>query len=65
MPWQMEVKIEIPPARLGDLPSYEWHAVHPTHGRPYQYPTRLEAVRMLQMCYPDQTPDQVRVQEVP
>lgn len=65
MPWQMEVLIETPATRRGDLPRQDWRAVRPSHGPAYQYATRAEAVAVLQMCYPDSDPGTVRVREVP
>lgn len=38
-----------------------WKSVHPTNGKPYQYNTKGEAQRMLDMCYPDVFPEEKRV----
>jgi hypothetical protein len=62
MPWQIEVKITIPVR--GRDPLIEWRAVRPTHGQPYTYDTREEASAVMRMCYPDETPDTVRLREV-
>lgn len=41
-----------------------WLAVRPTGGKPYKYNTENEAWRMLNICYPDCSPDEVRVRDV-
>ena len=42
----------------------EWKSVHPTHGKAYQYKTFQEAVDMLEMCYPDEPREELRVIKV-
>ncbi len=42
----------------------EWKSVRPTGGQPYQYETREEAQRTLEMCYADALVEEVRVIEV-
>ena len=44
--WIMEVRV------LG-VKNYLWEAVRPTGGKRYEYDTRLDALRMLNICYPD------------
>jgi hypothetical protein len=46
--WIMEVHIT---RFIYDLP--KWEAVHPTGGNRYEYPTRKDALDMLNICYPD------------
>ena len=59
MKYQMQVHM-----RTCDHPvKYEWRSVHPTGGKPYEYETREEADRMLNICYPEQTSNEVRVIE--
>jgi|WetSurMetagenome_2_1015567.scaffolds.fasta_scaffold383494_3 hypothetical protein len=59
MAWQMEVKV-----RVDEGPRI-WAAVRPTGGSPYRYNTRLEAYRMLEMCYPEEAyGSEVRIVEV-
>lgn len=36
-----------------DAENMEWRAVHPTRGRPYEYPTRDDAERAARCLYPD------------
>jgi hypothetical protein len=40
-----------------------WLSVRPTHGTPYQYQTREEALRMLNLCYPEVSSEEKRVIE--
>lgn len=64
MPWIIEIKVVIPVR--GQDPLIEWRAVRATGApKPYAYATREEAAKMRAICYPDQTPDEVRIREVP
>ena len=47
--WIMEVKV----STTSPVEKTEWLAVCPTGGKRFEYNTRLEALRMLNMCYPD------------
>ena len=53
--FKMQVKMKVNDSE------WEWRDVHPTGGKPYQYETKAEADKMLDMCYPMQTNDQARV----
>jgi hypothetical protein len=59
--WIMEVKILQKP--------YEkniklWQAIRPTNNRPYKYNTKLEALKMLAMCYGEVLPEEKRVRNI-
>ena len=58
--WIMEIYIETEPGKM------EWRAVHPSHGKRYEYDTKEEAERMLRMCYgpPMLDSDHQRVREI-
>ena len=45
MSWKLQVK-----AKVGE--KEEWQDVHPVGGKPYEYPTKQEAIDVLWMCYP-------------
>ena len=45
---------------------WEWRLLRPSPDKlgyrpPYMWPTEIKAQRVLNMCYPDQTPEFVRV----
>lgn len=39
----------------------EWRDIRPTHGEPYSFKTKAEAVNVLEMCYPESPENVARV----
>lgn len=54
MPYQIEVKIYDKTTKQNT-----WEAIRPTGGRPYVFDTLEEASRIKNMCYPQQTIEEV------
>jgi hypothetical protein len=56
--WIIEVRVQ------ENFEKWNWKALRPTQGMPYSYSTKIEALKIRNMCYPDSTNDVVRVKEI-
>lgn len=63
MPFRIEVLVK----KQAGSQETEWRAMRPTGDQPYEWPTRNEAQRQLEMCYPIEyrLRGGLRVMEVP
>ena len=41
-----------------------WRALRPTNGEPYKFETKEEAVKVANICYPDNFRDNIKIQEI-
>lgn len=60
--WRIKIKIKVPE---GHSFRYEWRDMKPSRlSLPYEWKTKKEADQMRQMCYPEQTEEEVKVYQV-
>lgn len=61
--FQIHVNVEVQ-NKSGYGTHKEWKALRPTRGKPYQYNSFGEANQIMNMCYPLESPNTVKVVEI-
>jgi hypothetical protein len=62
--YEMQIRIQ-ERDELTNKTFYKWVSVKPTGGSPYQYETKLDALKMLNICYGEVLPENKRIIEIP
>jgi hypothetical protein len=57
--WIMEVKVY-----NTETLKWEWAAVRPSGGKQYEYNTKEEATKMINLCYGSLSNDQARIRKI-
>ena len=61
--WRIKIKCQIA-NQSGYGWHYDWKDVRPTGGAPYEYATKQAAQDIINICYPLQTENEVKAEQV-